>query len=164
VRRDVLIGACAISAGIHAALAPEHYDEVKAAGIAFALSAVVLAVLAVVLSRRRSHWAPAAAAAVFAGLIVAYLGAITTGVPVFHPEQEPVEALALFTKGVELAGLVAALGLLRRVPATRPVPLGLTALVAVFSGLAALGVSHHHDHAHDHSHAEVRTPSPGTQR
>jgi hypothetical protein len=159
-----VIAACSISAGIHAALAPEHYEETRAAGIAFALSAVALAVPAVVLSRRRSHWAPAAAATVFAGLIVAYLGAITTGVPVFHPEQEPVEGLALFTKGVELAGLAAAVGLLRRIPATRPIPLGLTALVAVFSGLAALGVGHHHDHAHDHSHAEVRTPAPGTRR
>jgi hypothetical protein len=39
--------------------------------------------------------------------------AVTTGVPVLHPEPEPVDGLALFTKAVEATGLAAALNLLR---------------------------------------------------
>jgi hypothetical protein len=112
--RDVLILACAISAGIHVALAPEHYDEHRALGIAFLGSAVVLAVLAVALTRQVSPLALALGGAVLAGLLAGYLLAITVGLPVLHPEPEPVERIAVATKVVEAAGLVAALHLLRR--------------------------------------------------
>ena len=50
----------------------------------------------------------------FAGLLAAYVLAITVGLPLLHPEPEPVDALAVATKAVETAGLVAALHLLRR--------------------------------------------------
>ena len=40
-RVDAVIVACAVSAGIHAALVPEHLEEGRAAGIAFAVSAAV---------------------------------------------------------------------------------------------------------------------------
>jgi hypothetical protein len=53
---------------------------------------------------------------VFAGLIGAYALAITSGVPVVHPEREPVEGIALVTKAIEALGLVAATILLRRRP------------------------------------------------
>jgi hypothetical protein len=53
-----------------------------------------------------------ATALVFAWLIASYLLAITTGVPVLHPDVEPVDGLALFTKAVEVAGLAASLSLL----------------------------------------------------
>jgi hypothetical protein len=43
---------------------------------------------------------------------VSYGFAITTGVPVLHPDVEPVDGLALFTKAVEIAGLLASLSLL----------------------------------------------------
>jgi hypothetical protein len=92
---------------------------------------------------------------------VAWLLAITTGVPVFHPEVEPVEHLAVLTKLVELVGLVAALGLIRHREAARPVPLALPALIAVFSALVALALST--EHQHDHSHAQVRTPPFATR-
>ena len=60
---------------------------------------------------------PAAAAAlVFAGLLGSYVLATTTGVPVLHPEPEPVDGLALATKAFEAVGLVTALSLLRRRP------------------------------------------------
>ena len=42
------------------------------------------------------------------GLLAAYALATTTGVPALHPEVEPVEGLALVTKAVEGAGLLAA--------------------------------------------------------
>jgi hypothetical protein len=51
---------------------------------------------------------------VFAGLLVSYAFAITTGVPVLHPEVETVDGLALFTKAVEAVGLFTASTLIRR--------------------------------------------------
>ena len=113
VRTDVVILACAISAGIHAALAPEHFAEGVGAGTGFVVSAVLLAALAAILSLRPSEAARAATAVMFAGLIGAYALVITTGVPVLHPEREAVEGLALFTKAVEAVGLVLAIGPLR---------------------------------------------------
>lgn len=117
--RDLLIVACAISAGIHAALTPEHAREHAGAGIAFFGSAVVLGGLCVALTRRPQSFHPVAAAAVaLAGLLAAYALATTTGVPVFHPSPEPADGLGLATKAVELVGLVAGLRLLA---AGRPV-------------------------------------------
>ena len=114
VRRDVVILACAISAGIHAALVPEHWEEVKAAGVGFAVSALLFGALIVVLTLRpASRLALAGAALVFIGLIISYVLAVTTGVPVLHPEVEPVEGLAVFTKLVEAVGLAVALSLLK---------------------------------------------------
>ena len=49
-----------------------------------------------------------------AGLIAAYLFAITTGLPLLHPEVETADGLAVFTKSVEALGLVVALDLLGR--------------------------------------------------
>lgn len=120
VERDVLIVVCAISAGIHAALAPEHFREATAAGIGFVAATVLLGVLAVALTLRpASRAAAATAAAVLAGLLASYALAITTGMPLLHPEPEAVDTLALVTKAVELAGLLVAVRLL--VPA-RPAP------------------------------------------
>jgi hypothetical protein len=120
--RDVVIVACAISAGIHAALVPEHLEEGAAAAGGFAVSAVLLAVLAVEITRSTRPILFAGAVVLFAGLIVSYVLAVSTGVPVLHPEVEPVEGLAVFTKLVELAGLLAAADLLAyRLPAIRRV-------------------------------------------
>jgi uncharacterized membrane protein YozB (DUF420 family) len=46
--------------------------------------------------------------------VVAYVLAVTTGVPVLHPDAEPVDGLALVTKAIEVAGLLAAWSLIRR--------------------------------------------------
>jgi drug/metabolite transporter (DMT)-like permease len=127
LERDLVIVACAISAGIHAALTPDHFGESAGAGIGFAASAVVLAALAVALTRRPGVLALAGAAAVLGGLLTAYALAVTTGLPALHPEPEPVDGLGLFTKVVELSGLAAAAHLVRdAVPAT-PRPKGTPA-------------------------------------
>jgi len=146
VDRDVVIVACAISAGIHAALTPEHFDEGVGAGGGFLVAAVVLGVLAVVLTRRR---APAvallASALVFAGLIASYVLAITNGVPLLHPEVEPVETLAVVTKAIEAVGIVAAVRALRLpIPTPAPIPPALTALIGIFSALVTLAVAGGH--------------------
>ena len=46
-----------------------------------------------------------------AGLLVAYAFAVTTGVPVLHPDTEPADGLGLATKAVELFGLLSAVRL-----------------------------------------------------
>ena len=114
LRIDVLVLTCAISAGIHGALAPDHFEEGTGAGLGFVVATVLLAVLAAVLTRRPTQLAFLGTAAVFAGLIGSYALAITTGLPVLHPEPEAVDGLAVFTKAVELVGVVLAASLLRR--------------------------------------------------
>ena len=123
---DVVILVCAVSAGIHGALAPGHFDEGAGAGLGFAAAAVALAGLAVWLTwqpARRS--ALAAAAAIFVGLLGSYALATTTGLPVLHPDPEPVDGLALATKAIEAVGLLATTRLLwRPVAVTLPQPKG----------------------------------------
>jgi hypothetical protein len=118
VEREVIIVVCAVSAGVHAALTPDHLAEGTGAGVGFAASAVALGVLVVALTRRPGAAVVAGAAALLAGLLASYALAVTTGLPLVHPEPEPVDGLALFTKAVELAGLLAAADLLRRRRAT----------------------------------------------
>ena len=115
LKGDVVILACAISAGIHGALVPGHFDEGTGAGLGFVAATVALAGLVVWLTRcPSSRVALTAAAATFVGLLASYALAITTGLPVLHPDPEPVDGLALVTKGIEAAGLLAAAGLLWR--------------------------------------------------
>jgi hypothetical protein len=122
LRTDLVILTCAISAGIHGALAPDHFEEGTAAGLGFVVATLLLAALAVVVTRKPTQLALLATAAVFAGLITSYAVVITTGFPVLHPEPEAVDGLAIFTKGVEATGLVAAAGLLRRPSVTLTLP------------------------------------------
>jgi hypothetical protein len=114
LRTDLVILSCAISAGIHGALVPDHFGEGTGAGSGFVVATAVLVVLAVFLTRRPTQLAIAATAAVLAGLIAGYAFASTTGVPFLHPQREPVGGLALFTKAVEAVGLMLATSLLRR--------------------------------------------------
>jgi len=114
LRIDCVILSCAISAGIHGALVRDHFEEGTGAGLGFVVATVLLAVLAVVLTRKPRQLALLGTTAVFAGLIASYLLAITTGLPVLHPDVEAVDGLALFTKAVEAAGLVLAASLMRR--------------------------------------------------
>jgi hypothetical protein len=127
LRRDIVILACAISAGIHGALVPDHFAEGTGAGLGFAAATVLLAALVIALTLRpASALALAGAAAVLAGLLASYLFAVTTGLPVLHPRPEPVDGLALATKAIEAAGLFVATTLLWRpsVALTVPQPKG----------------------------------------
>jgi len=114
LRTDVVILTCAISAGIHGALVREHFDEGAGPGVGFVVATVLLAALAVALTRRPTQLVLASAALVFAGLLASYALAVTTGLPVLHPEREATDGLALFTKAIEATGLVAVASLLRR--------------------------------------------------
>ena len=115
LRHDVVILACAISAGIHGALVPTHLDEGAGAGVGFLVATLALGAIAVALTvRPESVAARIGAATVLAGLLVAYAFAITIGLPVLHPEPEAVDGLALVTKAIEAVGLLAATSLVPR--------------------------------------------------
>jgi hypothetical protein len=115
LRSDLVIPACAISAGIHGALVPSHFDEGTGPGLGFAAATVALTGIVVWLTwRPGSLIALAAGAATLAGLLASYALATTTGVPVLHPHAESVDGLALATKAIEVVGLLAATSLLRR--------------------------------------------------
>jgi hypothetical protein len=126
LRSDVVILACAVSAGIHGALVPGHFDEGTGAGLGFVVATVALAGLVVWLSwRPESASALAAAAITFGGLLASYALATTTGLPLLHPEAEPVDGLALATKAIESVGLLAASSLLwHRLAVVHPQPKG----------------------------------------
>jgi hypothetical protein len=127
LRGDLVILACAISGGIHGALAPGHFDEGTGAGLGFATATVLLAALAVANTLRPANaFALVGAAVVLAGLLVSYLFAVTTGLPLLHPQPEPIDGLGLATKAIEAVGLLAAATLLGRpsVALTRLQPKG----------------------------------------
>jgi hypothetical protein len=113
LRIDVVILSCAISAGIHGALVPDHFEEGTGAGLGFVVATVLLAVLAVLLTYKPAQLALAGVAAVFVGLIASYALVVTTGFPVLHPDVEAVDGLALFTKAIEAMGLVLTASLVR---------------------------------------------------
>ena len=120
VRPELVVIACAVSAGIHGALVPEHFEEGTGAGIGFVVATAALVAIVVRLTRRSGRGALAAAAVLLGGLIASYGLAVTTGLPFLHPEPEPLEGLALTTKAVEAVGLFAAASLLRRPRLPRP--------------------------------------------
>ena len=118
--RDLLIVACAVSAGVHAALVPEHLDESTAAGGGFVIATLLLGTLCLELTvRPATRVVLAAAALTLAGLLVGYALAVTSGMPVLMPEPEPIDGLALATKAVELVGLFSALALVAPLSHTR---------------------------------------------
>lgn len=115
LRGHIVVLASAISAGIHGALAPEHFEEGAGVGLGFVMATVLLIGLAVWLTLRpHDRRGIADAALVFAGLIASYALATTTGLPIVHPDPEPVDGLAVATKAIEVVGLLAATSLLWR--------------------------------------------------
>lgn len=114
--RDIVVLVCAASAGVHAALVPEHLAEGgPLLGGAFAASALALAVVAV-LARRpgREHWAVSIAVAVLAANVLAYVLSRTTGLPVLIPEPEEVDLLGVVTTIAEAVGVVSGVLLITR--------------------------------------------------
>jgi hypothetical protein len=112
---DVVVSAAAASAGVHAALVPEHLREAPQLGIAFIASAVLLLAAAGVGTLTDSSCAMAATAVLFAGLIAGYAVSRTTGIPWLQPEPERADVVGLATKVVEAFGLVFTLRLIHPV-------------------------------------------------
>jgi plastocyanin len=136
MRRYLLLAAVAFSAAVHGFLAPEHLREEPLLGALFVVGAVVELALAVLLAVRPSRAAIAAATLSLAGMLIAYLPFILFRLPGFPMTPEPLERVALLTKGVELAGLAVGLTLW-----ARPVPLSRRLAPAVATILVACVVA-----------------------
>lgn len=102
--RDALTVTVAVSAGVHAALAPEHWNERHVLGVGFALATVALAATGTALHLNRfAPVAPAPAGLVLAGLTVLYLLSRTTGLPLTGHEEW--DTVGIATQVVQLAGV-----------------------------------------------------------
>lgn len=116
--RDALTVVVAVSAGVHAALVPEHWHERPALGIGFALAAAALAAVAVALQLGRpAPVAPACAGILLAALTVLYLASRTAGLPLTGREEW--DSVGVATQVVQLAGVALAFRPFIRTTGTR---------------------------------------------
>ena len=120
VSARIVVAACAVSAGAHAGLVPEHLREAPQVGVAFVVATGLLLAAATALAiRPGSLGAARGAALLLAGLIAFYAASRTTGIPLLEPHAEPLDAVGATTKLVEAFGLVFALRLSRPVGGRR---------------------------------------------
>ena len=111
--RVFVVSTCAASAGVHASLTADHLRESLALGAGFALSAGLLAAVALVVRDPAfDSWAPLAACTVLALTALAYAVSRGSGIPWLVPDPEPLDALGLATTAAELAAVLAAATLL----------------------------------------------------
>lgn len=111
-RTGLLALAVTFSAGIHAALVPEHLKEMPPLGYAFIVAAVTGGAIAVALvTRPGDHRVPLLAGLFCIGQIVVWGMFVTVQVPLFSGTPEPIETIALVSKAAELVGLGLALRL-----------------------------------------------------
>ena len=111
-RTGLLALAVTFSAGIHAALVPEHLKEMPPLGYSFIGAAAIGAALAwALVSRPNDRLIPVLAGLFCLGQIVTWLLFVTVPIPVFSGTPEPVETIALVSKAVELYGFAIALSL-----------------------------------------------------
>ncbi len=108
---SLVLAACSISAGAHAALVPSHMQHDPRLGVAFVVAAAALLTVGAAVVVSPGSRAARAAALVFVALIASYAAATTVGLPLLSVEPEPVDGVALVTELVESVGLVFALKL-----------------------------------------------------
>jgi hypothetical protein len=108
--RNIVLIACAASAGVHAGLVPAHLAENAWLGLAFTGAVGLLLALTASLARTGEPRRLAApAAALLAVLIVAYWLSRTVGLAPLEEHVEPVDLIGVLTQVAQLAGLIAAL-------------------------------------------------------
>ncbi len=106
-RSGLLALAVTFSAGIHAALVPEHLKEMPPLGYSFIAAAVIGAVLAwALVSRPDDRRLPLLAGLFCLGQIATWVLFVTVPVPLFSGTPEPVEVIALVSKAAELLGIL----------------------------------------------------------
>jgi plastocyanin len=136
MRRYLLLAALAFSAAVHGFLTPEHLHEEPLLGALFVAGAILELVLVALLAARPSRAAIAAATLSLAAMLVAYLPFVLFRLPGFPMTPEPLERVALLTKGVELVGMAVGITLW-----ARPVPLSRRLAPAVATTLVACVVA-----------------------
>ena len=108
-RTGLLALAVTFSAGIHAALAPDHLKEMPPLGYAFIAAAIIGAAIAAALITRPRDRRIALLAGLFClGQITTWTLFVTLPIPGFSGTPEPIETIALISKAVELIGLALA--------------------------------------------------------
>jgi 4-amino-4-deoxy-L-arabinose transferase-like glycosyltransferase len=111
-RRGLLTLTVAFSAGIHAALVPEHLREMPPLGYLFIIAAAVRIAIAIALvTRPNDARSPRLAILFLVTQIVAWAMFIALHIPGFIGTPEPVEPIALVCKATELLGIALALPL-----------------------------------------------------
>jgi peptidoglycan/LPS O-acetylase OafA/YrhL len=90
---NLVVFACAASAGIHAGLVPEHLREEPPLGVAFVLVAGVLTAISALVALRPVAHVARIAALMLTGLIAGYIATRTTGIPLLAPDPEAVDPL-----------------------------------------------------------------------
>jgi hypothetical protein len=109
---NLVVCACAASAGAHAGLVPEHLREEPRVGVAFAFAVALLVATGTAVALRPSDPRRAQVAAVLlSGLAAAYIASRTTGIPLLAPDPEAVDAIGITTVSVELLGAALAMWL-----------------------------------------------------
>jgi hypothetical protein len=111
-RTGLLALAVTFSAGIHAALVPEHLKEMPPLGYAFIAAAIVGTALAwALISHPTDRRLPLLAGLFCLGQITTWLLFVTVQVPGFSGTPEPIETIALVSKASELLGILLVLPL-----------------------------------------------------
>jgi hypothetical protein len=104
-----LIGAGAVGAGVHAAIAPEHLREWAPLGASFIAAAVLLAAAVAAVALRPADRRPVVALSVLlATVATGYLVTRLTAIPPLDPERESFDALGICTSVIEVFGLALA--------------------------------------------------------
>jgi hypothetical protein len=105
-----LIGAGAVGAGVHAAIAPAHLHEWMPLGVSFVAVAAVLAAAVAGLALRPDERRLVTALAALLGMVAAaYVATRLVALPPLDPEREPFDTLGACTSAIEALGVAAAL-------------------------------------------------------
>jgi hypothetical protein len=104
-----VIGAGAVGAGVHAAMAPEHLREWAPLGASFVVVAVLFAAAVAALALRPNDRGPVAVVgALLATVAVGYVVTRLVAIPPLDPERESFDTLGICTSAIEVFGLVIA--------------------------------------------------------
>ena len=104
-----VIGAGAVGAGVHAAIAPEHLREWAPLGASFVAVAVLFAAAVAALTLRPNDRRPlTAVGALLATVAGGYVVTRLVAIPPLDPEREPFDTLGVCTSAIEVIGLALA--------------------------------------------------------
>jgi hypothetical protein len=116
-----LIGAGAVGAGVHAAIAPAHLREWIPLGASFVAVAVLFAAAVAALAMRPDESLLVAALAALLGTVAAaYVATRLVALPPLDPEREPFDTLGICTSAIEALGVLVALHIDRPRPRLSP--------------------------------------------